>query len=99
MDILLSDNGQSKILNDSFFYDYNKTHHVTNISKTKLNVVGNEIITINGTFSSEDIKVYIGSKRAIIISAENGTIQIQTPSNEPGFYPLIIPIDSYGNAK
>lgn len=99
MDVVLSENDQSKVLNDSFFYDYSKTHHVTSISKTKLNVAGNEIITINGTFSSEDIKVYIGPKQARIISAENGTIQIQTPPNEPGFYPLIIPVDSYGYAR
>lgn len=99
VNIELNDGDQSKTLIDSFLYDFVNTQKVTRISKTKLSVLGDETITIEGTFFQEIIQVYIGSKLAKIVSSINGTIVVQTPSNEPGFYPLIIPNDSYGNAK
>ncbi|RMZ95337.1 fibrocystin-L-like isoform X1 [Brachionus plicatilis] len=99
VNILISDNDQNKTLENLFFYDYDNTPYVSGISKTKLRVVGEETITINKTFTEENIQVYIGSNLAKILWSTNDSIVIQTPPNKPGFYPLIIPVNSYGNAN
>lgn len=84
---------------DAFVYDFDNTPKVTDISQTKLDVVGNQLVNISGTFSKENIKIFIGSKQAQVVSSTSDSVVIKTPSNEPGFYPLVIPIGSYGNAK
>lgn len=87
-------------ISQKFFYDSDNTPVVTNISKTKLNILGGELITINGTSLPNPLtKVFIGEQTAKIISSSTTQIVIETPQMGPGVYDLIIPSGSIGNVK
>lgn len=85
-------------MSQKFFYDFNNTPVITKISKIKLSVLGGEIVTINGfNLPIQLSEVLIGSGSAKILSNNSSRIIIETPSNNPGVYDLIIPSGTLGN--
>ncbi|CAF0710276.1 unnamed protein product [Brachionus calyciflorus] len=100
VDVIVTDSVNTVTLLDKFLYDYTNSPKITNVSPNILSVLGNEIVTIQGTNLPVPIgSINIGNQRVRVLSNTMTEIKIETPKMNPGVYELLIPHGDLGNIK
>lgn len=99
VDIMVNDRSETVTAIDKFFYDYDNTPKITDLSPNELNVLGDEIIICKGVNLPICQTIKIGDKIVNVISSNDTSIVFKSPKMNPGLYNLIISSNQLGYVK
>nr|ACD54600.1 fibrocystin-like protein [Adineta vaga] len=90
--VIISVIDNEKSVNASSLFTYNITDRpfIVSIQPTVVTMLGGKLNISGIGFRNQSLSVYVGSKKAVILSASNTLIQINLPELSAGLHPIVI---------